>query len=1463
MRSRACTGGLALGAALLLTIAGQALGQANDILKVGVVYSAASGELGDWATTTEGFAFWKHRLEQVSPNGLPVRDNTGNTYYLGIDLLSQDDGSDAATHRSLIAAMVAPGQRDVILNANPSFAITESKAVAAAGKVHLHAVTGNSDVFTGTCTTPGSCTAFGVTPDSAAWTTGVVQEYKVQQYAKVAVVYYANNDELAKMCVNAMANLQLNLIMRLEVKYTNRSLIETDVAAAINSVADVDALIACMPSADAALLHKKLDTLRKPIKSFFLSNGPQDPAWNAALGDLSIYLSAPSPWAKTLPDEFQDSFYGTASNFNAQFATWTAGVYGAAEEHDPSPNAAAAAAAGLVLYEGLRTAFTDCDLTATGGLIANLLYNSSTVICSDNLNDGMARVARNIQSLSLSTFFGNVAFNKYGQNYAATTGTVQVFATQVSLQDAWIPSLVAPVSMATRSFVIPQPNRYVPVCPPGTRQNGDDYLPCVECGAGNYQNLPGQPYCDVCPVNTYSATRGATDCVHCPNHTITLEKGAIIAEVCICQLGFYATHPGTGEACLDCPEHSVCDGALAWPRSDPGWYGEVEQPFKFYNCNPNLVCTGNFTCATGYTGRMCETCTAGYFMAVDRCYECFGNSAVILCLAGMYLFFLVLNIGITRGIECFYVIVNFCQLLSVINGFNTNWPASISTLMNFCGILAFETNLIQPQCINPSWGFPNNLVTQLLLPLCMAVFVALWCGVTFLMYKIKTVGEKAENSAHGGNFGLVSGGSTNGNFMRNSFISYFGNEQERIPGRTAPPDGGLRRSVSFANMSHPPMFSRSSLTGTFKNMHGSKAYHWLSRVVTIPQSAAEWREVYLDRVSIPLLFLNTSYVATLKLALASFFCYDFMGTSYMYYMPEEQCYSSTHWKLMMVATAGLILYCGGLWMMVINILPHLGREQALGEKVPLLLFGWLYESYQAKWFWYEVVPLFQRTAFVVMMVFVLDNTNVQLFVCFILTGLALVAELTTEAIVDPLARRLNAFGNAIIMLVLVIGLVMGNPLLPEGTAHVMSNVAMVIIILFMALTTGAVLMETVFVVWMGVLKGRHKAVAQKWSHRDVKRYRHMYSAFSPWFLIKWLSNARTSDWKDFHKLCILMIEFVHPTSHVSYLSNKKIGKFWRHLTTDFPETLDYLATVDAEQRENFNRFIEVMYTEFFDTDASMERQLNHVVKPAFRAPMAQFLSQASGDDLVFMHKILEGAFERVHGVEGAKAIKRSLGRRAPGSSVGALMYKAKAQRQEETELDGDAEGGLLAAHHHMPPRTRSPLMLQLAVVNGPYTSVGTTTPPHSPASPAGGAPAAPGTSGRTSKESGLGRGPHGASPRASFLRLSKVSFMSNNKVVTAAPGAEPAALDAAGPAAHDAEPGASATWPEDAAAPTLDPSGVVIEHSALPGPSSSGAAGQAAAPAAGTDGDGDGVSTMEDNASFVKSNEAGGGESQA
>ena len=55
-----------------------------------------------------------------------------------------------------------------------------------------------------------------------------------------------------------------------------------------------------------------------------------------------------------------------------------------------------------------------------------------------------------------------------------------------------------------------------------------------------------------------------------------------------------------------------------------------------------------------------------------------------------------------------------------------------------------------------------------------------------------------------------------------------------------------------------------------------------------------------------------------------------------------------HYQLMLLAMAGLAVYCVGLWAMVIQVLSYLKKTRSFGDKTPLLLFGWIYDMFDIK-----------------------------------------------------------------------------------------------------------------------------------------------------------------------------------------------------------------------------------------------------------------------------------------------------------------------------------------------------------------------------------------------------------------------------------------------------------------------------------------------------------------------------------
>eukprot|EP00983_Pelagomonas_calceolata_P038293 1136744-Pelagomonas_calceolata.AAC.1 len=56
-----------------------------------------------------------------------------------------------------------------------------------------------------------------------------------------------------------------------------------------------------------------------------------------------------------------------------------------------------------------------------------------------------------------------------------------------------------------------------------------------------------------------------------------------------------------------------------------------------------------------------------------------------------------------------------------------------------------------------------------------------------------------------------------------------------------------------------------------------------------------------------------------------------------------------------------------------------------------------------------------------------------------------------------------------------------------------------------------------------------------------------------------------------------------------------VGHFWSYLLNSFPEMLDFLASVEELERDDFVNVIEVMYEHYFEANQTFKCQLNNVV----------------------------------------------------------------------------------------------------------------------------------------------------------------------------------------------------------------------------------------------------------------------------
>ena len=263
---------------------------------------------------------------------------------------------------------------------------------------------------------------------------------------------------------------------------------------------------------------------------------------------------------------------------------------------------------------------------------------------------------------------------------------------------------------------------------------------------------------------------------------------------------------------------------------------------------------------------------------------------------------------------------------------------------------------------------------------------------------------------------------------------------------------------------------------------------------------------------------------------------------------------------------------------------------------------------------------------------------------------------------EQVSHYMNHTCDICILVVTVLGIMFYNPLELQSTLNGMEYFLYALVganLLFLFLV---ICYDGFLTAYLAILKSKHSKIAKKWGH-SVRRYRAMYNVFTPVFMFQWLTKARVDDWQEWHKLCVMVADYARPTSEVSYLSHKKIARFWRYLLANFPEVLDYLLSVDEEQRNAFSTFIDVMYEHFFESSDDQQSQLYQVVSSRYAAPVGLFLANANEQDIAFFQRVLKNAFEKVKGKEGARQISLAMSRSKSQHSMYNLAEKARMEAE--------------------------------------------------------------------------------------------------------------------------------------------------------------------------------------------------------
>ncbi|GLC59944.1 hypothetical protein PLESTB_001556600 [Pleodorina starrii] len=956
----------------------------------------------------------------MAAGGIALWDANGTTRRYGVKLVVLDDNSTASGHAAAVEALLNNWNVHFVLGASPVFADAETVRVHGAGRLNFHCCAGAASIY--------------------ARDQKNVFEFRSKDVYKLAVVYRQDILELSSTCQGVVASAKAQLLsVSLELRYSAAAEIDGSGSSAVSNAtlaklmdqlaaSPAEALIMCGLQEESAAAALMVHERRKPLKAIVFTGGPYDRHWNDRLGNLSQSVFSFAHWAPDLARK--DDFWGDSTSYAGKFKN----IYNDYATYI----AAAASATGYVLQTALSGIFQRCNLSPEAAADPSvLLFRPGAINCSDNNNRGHDRLISALSVVNMNTFYGAVNFNRFRQNQAYTPVTLQTYVVTDNLRTAYKPSLVLPLSSATRPLLLPQPNRYAAVCQPGTYRGSDDFQPCIECSPGSFQEFPSRTSCELCPKDYYANAAAMPVCLTCPDYTLTNQRGSTGLTDCICKAGYFNRAGQPGLPCEPCPDNAVCEGGTSKPIPLAGFYAERQAPFTMYRCNPASVCTGNFTCEEGYRGRMCAYCDKGYFRFLGNCVSCPRNKSnvlgYLLVLASLWI---LINVWLARAVENLMVIVNFCQFMSIVVSFSLNWPSKLYQVMSLSTILSFEMDSLEPTCLVPGWGFSHNLVVQLLLPLIMAALVAVWIGVTSLVYRIKQIGLTCS-------------------------------------------------AREAANM-------RLAQEAPWKQV--------LFELLDIPSDARDFQNMLLERWAIPLNFLNIGFLVQLKYNLSTFSCTTINGVKFMSASPNDQCYTQKHWNLMMLGVAGIVVYNFGFVCLYGHVMRQVRKYRALGDRRPLLLYGWMYERYEAQFCWYEAVVLLQRIGFVTVALFFADPA-LQAVLAMVISIAVLVMDIRTSAYMDKHIYLLQGVTDGVLGALLVAGLLFYNPLSDPSVVRAVEFLLFsAVIAAFVTAVVSAIeaVVNRLIIMW---LISKHRPIAQRIGQR-VKGFRHVYQVFGPVFLFK-------------------------------------------------------------------------------------------------------------------------------------------------------------------------------------------------------------------------------------------------------------------------------------------------------------------------------------------------------------------------
>lgn len=1205
-----------------------------------------------------GYELWADRVN--AQGGIPILDRaqrpvlapSGEPVRFPVDLSLRNDNSSSAKHAELMAAMLAPPPSvDFVLGGHTSFGLWDGKNGTAAERLVFLCCTGPPPVYA-----QGLPFLFGIHTSSDLYTRQLLKAAAQEGAVESVSILYNRDVPFTNSTCAAAAGFAAQFGLRIAVQESYGAAQAADPAVfdafALKAAAGGPSLVlGCTLVQDGYLLAEALVRHEVPSQDTFITVMPTTAAAVTKLGaNTSRYLLSATQWHTGMgglsSDLYRDNFFGTAAEYATEFEAYSK------RRGTPTPTSylgAGPSAAAYALQLAISNAFYDCDLGAGASDAQALLYGVGVISCRDGQNNGYQRVMIALRSLRAPSFFGPLAFDSHQRNVGREPGTTQildrepgapVFATNDMGQGLAL-ALVLPSDASDAALVLPQPNRFRRPCPPGSTFNtSDEYAPCVLCAPGTFDDGRSAT-CERCDLQSFSDTEGSAACTPCPANSATLERGSKSITACTCLPGFY--YAGTpGQACEPCPEGAQCLGGSRPPYPQPGYWtntSSLQSIGEVYQCNPSRNCAGGpaSACASNFgggpsNGPLCYACQPGYFMAFGSCQPCLSSGAMVVVYISVLVLWFMVNTFVYRNVSFSDLAVNMFQLLSVVGTMNVTWPQSLQTFFGVAKLFAFEVDVLSPVCSTPSWGFRDNQLVQLMLP---PAFAAIYFSVHLARLASWRLGDWRQG----------------------------------------------RRAAAAATEASRCSQDPSMASGDGKDARTASDDDAGTAMSAVAAKGASQRrmdvEESLDRaIAASMAVVSVSYVALASYSVNAFVCTDISGVSVLAADPSQPCSGSDYATILGLGITGTIVYVIGLPVYLACVMYRLYRTKTLEARRNMTRFGWMYEAYKIRWFYFALVDLVHRGAFIIF-VAVLNDPAIEVLAAGTFTLAVLVAVNAARPYVADIFTVAHSLVLCLIIFTATCGLVFYNPLVADNTYDGLTTTVIVFICIVCSLFVVALPWELRNIVLRARARGACSRAARA-AHRTAPR-RHVLSAFQPRYLSRLvLRGSRFADARvgalELAALSDSMAEHVSPHGDTSALSLREIGVFWRRVLGAFPEVVDFLAVTDDETHASFVKFMKVLFSDF--GSSAGPHRISSMIVPQQHAAFAHWLATADGDELKVFNRVVAlmlgaAAGDAGHGIHLERV--RTFGR-AGSAQLGPSAFERHASLGHASCTSGGQDG---------------------------------------------------------------------------------------------------------------------------------------------------------------------------------------------